>query len=76
MASGNGVAWYTKKIAHIPVYFPEDKVCCAQCVLFCRYEEAYRRYSCRLTYEPLLHPFDEVGHKCPLFDDEGGSDNA
>lgn len=64
---GEGVSWYTTRTAPITISFPEDKVSCSNCVLFCRYEDAYRRYTCRLTQEPLLHPFSGIGWKCPFF---------
>ena len=42
MAVKNGVTHYAKGVAYVPVYFPEGKVCCASCMVFCRYEEAFR----------------------------------
>lgn len=62
----NGVPWYTSGVAHVPIHFPEDKVCCSNCVPFCRYEEAFRRYSCRATGEQLLYPNTTVGLQCPI----------
>ena len=61
-----GVSWYTGGVAHVPVYFPEDKVCCANCIPFCRYEEAFRRYSCRATGEQILRPDLTIGAQCPI----------
>lgn len=66
MASKNGVTNYAKGVAYIPVYFPEGKVCCANCMVFCRYEEAFRRYTCRATGEQLMLPFSETGALCPI----------
>lgn len=64
--SGDGVCYYTSGVAHVDVHFPENKVCCANCVPFCRYEEAFRRYSCRATGEQILTPFSTVGQLCPI----------
>lgn len=66
--SGNrdGVSYYTSGVAHVDVHFPENKVCCANCIPFCRFEEAFHRYSCRATGEQLLHPFQQIGHMCPI----------
>ena len=67
-----GTAWYTSGTAHVPVHFPEDKVCCANCIPFCRYEDAFRRYSCRATGEQLLYPNTNIGARCPItFEEEG-----
>lgn len=66
----NGVSHYAKGTGLISVYFPDGKICCNYC-LFCRYEDAYRRYSCRATSEWLLTPFATVGDNCPLkFEEE------
>lgn len=62
----DGVGWYTSGEARIPIFFPEDKVCCSNCIIFCRYEDAFRRYSCRATGEQLLRPWDGVGGRCPI----------
>ena len=53
-----GTLWYT-------LSFPEDKVRCQYCPC-CRYEEALKRYSCRLTGEWLVYPFQCVGRQCPI----------
>lgn len=62
----DGVGYYTSGVAHVDIHFPEDKVCCTNCVVFCRYEEAFKRYSCRATGEQLLHPFIRRGEMCPI----------
>lgn len=62
----NGIYWYDKAVAHVPVFFPEGKRTCQYCKLFCRYEENFKRYSCRLTDEWLLDPMHNVGWMCPL----------
>lgn len=62
----DGVGWYTSGTASVEVHFPEDKVCCANCVTFCRFEEAFKRYSCRATGEQLLYPFTTIGAMCPV----------
>lgn len=64
--SSDGVGYYTSGVAHVDVHFPENKVCCANCVPFCRYEEAFRRYSCRATGEQILTPFATIGQRCPI----------
>jgi hypothetical protein len=61
----NGVTSYTKATATMDIFFPDGKVCCNYCLL-CRYEEAYKRYSCRITNEWLLSPFTGIGTSCPL----------
>lgn len=61
-----GCGWFTSGVAHVDIHFPEDRVCCVNCVPFCRYEEAFRRYSCRATGEQLLTPFATIGHLCPI----------
>ena len=72
-----GVDWYTKMTAQITIAFPEDQISCANCKVFCRHEEAFKRYSCRLTGETLLHPFvvGVVGSKCPFEIVEEGTQN-
>ena len=62
----DGIPYYTALTAPITVHFPIDKVQCNYCSLFCRYEENFKRYSCRLTGEWLLDPFHAVGDECPL----------
>ena len=66
MQSDGGVSWYTHATAENDVYFPEGHVACQYCQLFCRYEENFRRYGCRLTGEWLLDPFHNIGLMCPL----------
>jgi hypothetical protein len=65
MASKSGVDSYAKGIASLNIYFPESKICCNYCLL-CRYEEAYKRYSCRATDEWLLNPFIGIGEQCVI----------
>lgn len=61
-----GVPWYTSGMATVDVHFPEDRICCSNCVVFCRYEDAFRRYSCRATGEQILSPFTQRGAACPI----------
>ena len=61
-----GIAWYTDLEADVAVHFPEGHIACQYCRLFCRYEENFKRYSCRLTEEWLIDPFHERGRLCPL----------
>lgn len=65
-----GIPYYTALTTPVTVHFPVDAVHCQYCNLFCRYEESFKRYSCRLTGEWLLDPFHDTGDKCPL---RGGS---
>lgn len=69
----NTVSYYTKGIASIVVSFPEDQVKCQYCQRYLKYEEYAKRYTCRITDERLLHPFEGVGFECPLeFENEEG----
>jgi hypothetical protein len=61
----NGVSKYASGTASVTVFFPDEKVCCNYC-LFCKYEDSYKRYSCRITDEWLLYPFHGIGANCPL----------
>lgn len=62
----DGIPYYTRLELRIQISFPKDKVVCQYCRLFCRAEENFKRYSCRLTDEWLLDPFHERGQMCPL----------
>ena len=62
----NGVGFYTTGKASVTVFFPENEVKCQYCHRFLRYEDYAKRYSCRLTDERLLHPFEGIGMECPL----------
>lgn len=64
--NSDGTPYYTSGVATVDVHFPEDRVCCANCVPFCRYEEAFKRYSCRATGEQILFPFQQRGAQCPI----------
>lgn len=66
----NTVSYYTKGIASIVVSFPEDQVKCQYCQRYLKYEEFAKRYTCRITDERLLYPFERVGFECPLAFDE------
>ena len=66
----DGIRFYTARTATIDVYFPEGHEACQFCRLFCRYEDSFNRYSCRLTDEWLLDPFHERGRLCPLAGNE------
>lgn len=70
----NGVSFYTHGSARIVVHFPEGDECCRWCPLFLRYEENFKRYSCRLTGEWIIEPQHERGEQCPLeMGDEHGN---
>lgn len=66
----DGIRFYTARTATIDVYFPEGHEACQFCRLFCRYEDSFKRYSCRLTDEWLLDPIHERGRLCPLAGNE------
>lgn len=62
----NGVQWFTKGVATIPVYFPEDKIKCQNCQ-FCRSESDLKRFWCRLTGQMIYNPFcAELPENCPI----------
>ncbi len=67
----NGAAFYKTGVAAVRVHFPNGKAACRYCRLFCRYEEAFRRYSCRLTEDWLPDALHTVGERCPLRFEEG-----
>ena len=55
-----------------PFWFPKGKKVCRYCLIGCRYEEDFKRFSCRFTGEWLLEPFKERGHFCPLKEKKNG----
>lgn len=59
-----GVNYYTKGIAIMDVFFPEDQVKCYWCN-FCRKDDM-GRYFCRLTNEMLYSPTLGLGNDCPI----------
>lgn len=62
----NAVLSYTHMAAQTVIHFPNGDEVCRWCHLFLRYEDAYKRYSCRLTGEWILDPLNERGALCPL----------
>ena len=68
----DGVRFYTEKQAVISVYFPEGHETCQYCRPFCRYEDSFKRYSCRLTDEWLIDPMHTKGKLCPLMEVSNG----
>lgn len=72
----NGVEHYAAGVVKVPVYFPNGDVSCRWCPLFLRHEEAFKRYSCRLTGEWILDPLHGIGGKCPLEFKEGCDNNG
>jgi hypothetical protein len=72
----NGVKGYLTGSITINVHFPIDHKgklhkCCKYCDKFCRYEQNYNRYSCKLTGEWLFDIEHEIGLNCPLkFEEE------
>lgn len=67
----NGVSWFTKGVASIPIYFPEDKMKCQYCP-FCRSEGDLKRFWCRITNHMIYNPYcAELPDNCPIvFPDE------
>lgn len=47
---------------HLPLKYPF----CQYCITFLRYEDGYKRYSCRLTGETIIDPLHSRGDKCPI----------
>lgn len=60
------VTFYTHGRAETQINFPNGDEACRWCHLYLRYEDAYKRYSCRLTGEWILDPMNERGASCPL----------
>ena len=62
----DGVQWFTKGIASVPVYFPEDKIRCQLCP-FCHSENSLKRFWCELTNQMIYIPFSaELPENCPI----------
>ena len=55
-----------------PFWFPKGKKVCRYCLIGCRYEEDFKRFSCRFTGEWLLEAFKERGHFCALKEKNNG----
>ena len=62
----NGVPFYTHGTTDVTIHFPNGDEACRWCWLFLKYEENYKRYSCKLTREWILDPIHCIGEKCPL----------
>ena len=62
----NGVSNYTHGTTEITIHFPNGDEVCHWCWLFLKYEENYKRYSCKYTGEWILDPIHCRGAKCPL----------
>lgn len=56
---------YIKGKTEVTVNFPEQAITCRYCP-FCKCEQMYGRYSCRLTEEWLLGYDKGIGGECPL----------
>lgn len=69
-----GVLSYAHGQAVVDVYFPNGEAVCKWCPLFLRYEENFKRYSCRLTCEWIPDPFRVRGERCPLTMQTGEED--
>ena len=62
----NGVPFYTHGTTDVTIHFPNGDEACRWCWLFLKYEENYKRYSCKYTGEWILDPIHCRGAKCPL----------
>lgn len=69
MKKGEGVSFYTKGSATLPVFFPEDKTVCQWCP-YVRTEDSLKRHKCLLTGEYLVYPFTSRGNECPVVFEE------
>lgn len=69
-----GVRYYTAGVAHVPVFFPENRVICQYCP-FCRSEKELERYWCRLNNEMLYNPFSRIGGNCPIEFDKNNQED-
>lgn len=65
MRKKEGVGWYTRGVATVPVSFPEDYVACQWCP-YVRNEDSLKRHRCLLTGEYLPFPFTSRGNECPV----------
>lgn len=66
MNMDNGVQSYATGTAEVEIHFPNKDCAYRWCWLFLKYEENYKRYSCRLTGEWILDPYHQIGAECPL----------
>lgn len=66
MAKSNGVDFYTKGQVVTEINFPNDDIACRWCHLYLRYEENFKRYSCKLTGEWIIDPIHCIGNRCPI----------
>ena len=62
----NGVSHYTHGTTEVTINFPNGDEVCRWCWVFLKYEENYKRYSCKKTGEWILDPIHCIGEKCPL----------
>jgi hypothetical protein len=60
-----GVRCYTSGELRFAVHFPEGEVICRWCP-YIRYEEHYKRYSCRITGRWVFDPMNNIGEHCPV----------
>ena len=61
-----GVSFYTEGKAEISIFFPENDVRCLWCP-FCRAEDAFGRFWCRLTNRMVYNPnYAELPEFCPI----------
>ena len=63
---GKSILSYKRASILVNINFPNQEKACKWCHLFCKYEENFKRYSCKLTGEWILNPLNAVGEFCPL----------
>lgn len=59
----NGISFYTKGKVEVTVPFPEEDVCCANCIFYTKRHDQPR---CYLTSNVLFNPQYDIDCDCPL----------
>ena len=49
----------------VKIHLPKEKRVCQYCVML-RYEESYKRFSCRISGEWIFDPFNGIPEHCPI----------
>lgn len=69
-----GVDHYTKGVAVVPVFFPNDDVICQNC-RYCIHTKGLDRFWCQLEDRQVYFPSECIQDFCPLqFDDKEVND--
>jgi len=68
----DGVSYYVRAWATVPVHFPEGHVCCQYCTWL---RKGNVRCECRLTDEVLVD-LKAMGYRCPAVFEEDPFENA